>query len=264
MIRRRLAERRRYARFRDWIMSLYNRLLMRSAGKWLPGRGKLVSIYLTEISAPFFLRLGSTDWLVLEEIYFHGEYDAILRQQLSGVRQIVDLGANVGFSVRFWRQHFPDAKVTAVEPDPGNLEVLKRNCGTDPNVQVVQACVAGSARTVQIDRSQGEWAIRMTDKENGGGLAVKALPLTQVLSETGMEGFIDVLKCDIEGAEAEVFADCREWIGRVQSLVLELHPPYTLQRWEKDTQAAGQPMDVICTIKSDPSAYVILAIPSKS
>lgn len=264
MIGRRLAERRHYARTRDWMMSLYNRLLMRSAGKWLPGRGAVARIYLRGISSPFFLRLGSTDWLVLEEIYFHGEYDAILRRQLSDVRQIVDLGANVGFSVRFWRQHFPDARVTAVEPDPGNLEVLQRNCGSDPKVKVIQACVAGSARTVQIDRSKGEWAVRMIEETSGGGLAVKALPLTEILDETGMEGPIDVLKCDIEGAESEVFANCGEWIGRVQSLILEVHPPYTLGRWEKDMQAAGKLMDVVCTIKSDPNATVVLAVRSKS
>ena len=39
---------------------------------------------------------------------------------------------------------------------------------------------------------------------------------------------IDLLKCDIEGAERELFEDCRSWIAQVNAIVIELHPPYTL------------------------------------
>jgi hypothetical protein len=34
---------------------------------------------------------------------------------------------------------------------------------------------------------------------------------------------IGILKCDIEGAEAEVFADCRSWIQRVDAMSVECH-----------------------------------------
>jgi FkbM family methyltransferase len=34
---------------------------------------------------------------------------------------------------------------------------------------------------------------------------------------------IDLLKCDIEGSEAELFSDCAAWIGRVRWIVVELH-----------------------------------------
>jgi FkbM family methyltransferase len=264
MIRRRLADRRQYARARDWFMSLYNRLLMRAAGKWLPGKYRSVAVYLKEIADPFYLRLGSTDWLVLEQIYFQREYDALSQLQLGDVRQIVDLGANVGLSVRLWRQRFPEAAVLAIEPDPDNVRALERNCPRDGKMKVVQACVAASARTVQIDRSAGEWGIRMVDcSPDQHRISVKALSLLEILAETNVTGPIDLLKCDIEGAEAEVFGKCAEWIARVRAMILEIHAPYTLDQWQKDMQAAGARMEVICTIKSDPNAFVILAaVPS--
>jgi FkbM family methyltransferase len=234
--------------------------MMRAGGNWLPGRNRAVTVYLKGIDGPFYLRLGSTDWLVLEEIYFHGEYDSLSRIQLGNVRQIVDLGANVGLSVRLWRQRFPDAAVLAVEPDPENVRTLERNCPMDGKTRVVQACVAGSARTVQIDRSNGAWGVRMVDEPSDQHrVSVKALPLSEILAEANITGSIDLLKCDIEGAEAEVFGKCAEWIGRVRALILEIHAPYTLSQWQKDIQAAGARMDVICTIKSDPNAFVILA-----
>ena len=260
MIRRRLADRRRYARVRDWLMSIYNRLMMRRGGHWLPGQNSFAAVYLKGIQDPFYLRLGTTDWLVLEEIYFHHEYDALSRINLENIRQIVDLGANVGFSVRLWRQRFPEAIVLAVEADPENVLALRRNCPTDGKTQVVQACVAASARTVQIDRSNGEWGVRMVDASSDPGrISVKAMPLSEILAETNFEGPIDLLKCDIEGAEAEVFGNCADWIGRVRAMILEIHAPYTLDRWQQDIQANGARMEVVCTIKSDPNAFVILA-----
>jgi len=37
---------------------------------------------------------------------------------------------------------------------------------------------------------------------------------------------IDVLKCDIEGSETEVFKDCSSWIRRVRCMAVEVHNPY--------------------------------------
>ncbi len=264
MTRRSLANRRHYVGTRDWLLSLYNRALLRIGSRWLPARGRLVAVRVREAADPFYLRLGSTDWLVLEEIYFHGEYDSLSRIQLGNVRQIVDLGANVGLSVRLWRQRFPDAAVLAVEPDPENVRALERNCPMDGKTRVVQACVAGSARTVQIDRSNGAWGVRMVDESpDQHRISVKAMPLSEILAEANITGSIDLLKCDIEGAEAEVFGNCAEWIGRVRALILEIHAPYTLSQWQTDIQAAGAHMDVVCTIKSDSNAVVVLAaVPS--
>jgi FkbM family methyltransferase len=224
----------------------------------------LAKVCLKGFADPFFLRVGTTDWLVLEEIYVHGEYDCLSQIQLDNVRQVVDLGANVGFSVRLWRQKFPAAAVLAVEPDPDNVSVFRLNCGGDPNTRIVQACVAASARTVQIDRSHGAWGVRMVDgPRNQNHVEVKALPLSEMLASENITGDIDLLKCDIEGAEAEVFADCAAWIARVRVLILEIHAPYTLSQWEKDVRAAGANLEVICTIKSNPEAFVILAtVPS--
>jgi FkbM family methyltransferase len=183
MLARRWSERLLYAQKRDWLLSLYDRALRRPLGKWLPGRGKSVAVHLKKNPEPLFVRLGSTDWLVLEEIFIKGEYDSLSRLKLTDVKQIVDLGANVGFSVRLWQQLYPGACVVAVEPDPDNVAAILRNCPASPQTIIVQACVANSARRVQIERSGGAWGIQMVDgKDRPGALDVQALPLTDILS----------------------------------------------------------------------------------
>ena len=54
-----------------------------------------------------------------------------------------------------------------------------------------------------------------------------------------MEGTIDLLKCDIEGSEAELFADCQAWINRVRNLVVELHQPYSAGQFCEDIRRGG-------------------------
>ena len=245
---RRLAERRRYARLRDWILSLYNRLLGKPALRWLPGRGKLAEVRLSSATHPLYARLATTDFVVLDEIFMAGEYDGLLSGDLGPVRQVVDLGANVGFSVRLWQQKFPAAKIIAVEPDEANLEVCRRNVAAGPapgNVSLVRACVAGTARPVYLDRTGGEYALSMRDGQgDGGAQPIQALPLDGILQEHQAAVVIDLLKCDIEGAEAEVFADCRPWIDRIRTLVIELHPPYSGEQFLDDLRRNGAEFEV--------------------
>jgi FkbM family methyltransferase len=263
--KRSLANRRRYTRTRDWLKSLYNRVLQRKWARHFPAWGHFATIYLKGISDPFYLRLGSTDWLVLEEIYFHGEYDSLSQLDLTDVRTIIDLGANVGLSVRLWRRKYPDAIVLAVEPDPENMSALHRNHGADPKIMTVQACIGASEGIVRLDRSGGAWGVRMANgSTQDSGIEVQSLPLSEILRQQKIDGPIDLLKCDIEGAEAEVFANCADWINRVRAVVLEIHAPYTLDRWREDTRAAGAKLEIISTNKSSTDTMVVLAAGHRS
>jgi FkbM family methyltransferase len=256
-VRRRFGQRRFYAHTGDWLMLLYNMALRRKLGKILPCRGAVVEVHLADTPDPLFVRLGSTDWLVLEEIFIHGEYEALSRLELSDVQQIVDLGANVGFSIRLWRTKFPAARIVAVEPDHANFLALRRNCAGDSALKVIEACVAGSTKSVRLDRTAGDWGIRIDNGEqcpsaSDGTSTVNALTLGQILTDTGVNGEIDLLKCDIEGAERELFADCSTWIHRVKALIVEIHPPYTMEEFRADLEKAGSTLSVVASNKSQP------------
>jgi FkbM family methyltransferase len=244
IIARHWSERGHYAGSRDWSMSIYNRLLIHLKSAPLPGRGRVRPVQPASLKGPpLAVRLASSDWYVLEEIFLNGEYEYVQRN-LRDLRTIVDLGANVGMSVRLWQSLFPSARIVAVEPDADNLAIARRNVlpasdGLAPTL--IQACVAGRAREVSLDRSGTAYAISMRDDNSGSGERVSALTLPEILGRGGFKPDepIDLLKCDIEGAEAEVFADCASWIGRVQHIVIELHAPYTAEKFKADLAKAG-------------------------
>lgn len=220
------------------MWSLYNRLLLRPAGKFLPLRRCVRKVRLPGKSEAVCVRLGTTDWHVLEEIFFQGEYDEMLQRLDPPVRTIVDLGANVGLSLRLWRERFPAARVIAVEPDAENIVMCRRNGGE--SCELVQACAAGSRRQVYLDRSGGEWAASMRDRPvESAGEAIPTITVEELCDRIAPGGEIDLLKCDIEGAEKEVFADCSRWIGRVRNIMIETHAPYTAEQFLADVARCG-------------------------
>lgn len=255
-------ERRRYRGTRDWLLSVYHRLLTRWPRWPLPGRRAVVGVRPAGGDGPYSLRLGTSDWEVMRQILFRGEYAPVLRRNLRDVRTVVDLGANIGVSLRLWRCAYPGARIVAVEPDAENVLMCRRNAAAAAagpgRVAIVQACVAGRARQVSLDRSGGEWGYKMRDGGSDPHGPVGALTLPQILEQCGCEGALDVLKCDIEGAEAELFADCAAWIDRVAHLVVELHPPYSAERFLQDLRRGGGHLQVYHAVEENGFALLFL------
>jgi FkbM family methyltransferase len=203
--------------------------------------GRLVTVRLKNDPRPLFLRPGSSDGPVLKEIFLWDEYGPLLREVRGPVRTVIDLGSNIGLTVRLWQARFPGARVCAVEPDEANATLLERNVLAPPLPEagaptVVRACVAGAAGFVTLDRSGAEWGITMTREGSPDATQrVEAITVSELLRRFGHEaGDIDILKCDIEGAEAEVFAGECEWLVRVRHLAIEVHQPYDIARFLRD------------------------------
>jgi FkbM family methyltransferase len=184
------------------------------------------------MAQPVYLRAGGVDGVVLEEVFVNEVYREASRSLVGNVERIVDLGANIGLSVRYWILHFPNAQIVAVEPSTKNCELLRRNVGVTGEVERVRllsSCVAGKPGSVWLDLSQEACSYQMASCSSGSWMEeVGAKTVAQILDEAGFEGAIDLQKCDIEGAEREVFDDCRAWISRIRNIVVELHPPYSL------------------------------------
>jgi hypothetical protein len=70
------------------------------------------------------LRTGTSDVYVYHQIFVEREYAPL--ERLSSVSTILDLGANVGYSSRYFMGMFPRAKLLAIEPDPENFALLER------------------------------------------------------------------------------------------------------------------------------------------
>jgi FkbM family methyltransferase len=176
-----------------------------------------VNVNLKTLGPGVKLRSHTTDIFVLKEILADDILHALPADP--SVQTVVDLGANTGLSYRWLHQRYPQAKFVCVEPDAGNAAVLRENvAASNGHCRIVPACIGAYERTVGLHSESGEWGFEMV--EGGGEIAV--MTMDQVLADSGIDR-IDILKCDVEGAEDELFADCRSWIHRVRKMVVECH-----------------------------------------
>lgn len=250
---RRWNDRAHYASGLDWVVGVYDHLVRRFRFP-MPGRRSIRRLKLRCLPDPLCFRMGSTDLLVIEEIFFTGEYRCALEGRTSAPRLIVDLGANAGYSVRFWSHHYPQARIIAVEPDAGNVRMCRMNCeagGCLERVRLIEACVAGRQGRAILLKAEGEWSYVMADAPNSAAHTVPVMTLPQILAESGEYGCIDLLKCDIEGTEQELFGGAGRWLARAKRLVVELHPPYGLQQLRGDIRKTGVKFIELARLKSD-------------
>jgi FkbM family methyltransferase len=205
---------------RDFVTLMRVRLSQSKVGRWVTPEPITVTVDLNTLGPKVTLRSHTTDISVLKELLVGDSYEP-LPADLE-VETVVDLGANVGLSYRWLRARYPRARFVCVEPDPGNLEILRANVrAVDDQAVIHGLCVGGRERRVALATTSGEWGFRMSDAEDPDH-GIDVMTMDALLEDAGFD-HIGVLKCDIEGAEAEVFADCSSWIDRVDAMSVECH-----------------------------------------
>jgi FkbM family methyltransferase len=160
---------------------------------------------------------------VLREVFVRSEYSMPAVNEIS---TIVDLGSNVGFSVLYFRERFPQARIVAVEPDPDAFARLRENTADLDRIELINAAVADRSGSATLYQGAESWATSLTagpDRERR--LTVRTTTLAELGS--GLSGTIDLLKLDIEGAEVPVLLSSGPMLARVRLLLFEYHREYT-------------------------------------
>jgi|GEM_PF-3060901 len=197
---------------------------------------------------PLSVRRGTSDFLVVSEIFERGIYRPALSWTLPDDARVLDLGANVGLASLFFSMHWPRCRIVAVEPDADNLRMLRANCASlldAGRLQVVEGFAAVRDGTAAIDRSGAAFSYRKGQAVGDGQLRIECVSMPTLLARHGMQR-VDLLKCDIEGSEQELFADCAAWIGAVRHMVVETHSPYGLKHLYADLDRAGWKFSILC------------------
>jgi FkbM family methyltransferase len=134
---------------------------------------------------------------------------------------IVDAGANIGASAAWFGTIFPRARIVAIEPEPGNLELLRMNCARE-NFDIVAGAVGAEDGTMHlVDPGGGAWAFRV---EREGDHPVPVYAIDTLLRRFDAASTFPLLcKIDIEGGEADLFAKNTSWVSRFALVIIELH-----------------------------------------
>lgn len=181
---------------------------------------------------PVHIRAGESDIATLRQVFIGGEYDLshpehLKNRVLARYREILaqgstpiiaDIGANIGSASLWFKQQFPEAAVVAVEPDPDNAAVLKRNLAERPLVTVVEAAIGATAGFVALENRSSGWAVQTKRAEAG----IPIVTVDDVLAQVP-DGTPFIVKIDIEGFESDLFKANLDWIARTYVVMIEPH-----------------------------------------
>lgn len=145
-------------------------------------------------------------------------------------RHIVDLGANVGYSVAYFHHAYPDARIVAVEPDKENYELARLNAslaGATKRATIVHSGIWHSPTHIRIVNPSGNaWAYRIDSCAADAPGALRSVTMGQLMQRYDLP-VVDLVKIDIEAGERFLFAANTEWLDHVNALIIEFHDRFT-------------------------------------
>jgi len=219
------------------------------AGMVLPGRipprGGLPRLMERRMSfrtrpGPTLTTELGTAWPIVE-IFRDGHYDVPI--VWGDVRRVVDVGGHVGAFAIWVATRASNARIETFEPEPRNFADLVANVERNGlGDRIVAHNVAVGARD---ERSVLNVPLRrdMSSLAPGAGrqVEVQCVALDRHLRDC-VDGAVDVVKLDCEGAEWEILPSLSdESLRRVRNLLVEFHArrPEEIEAAERDLRAHG-------------------------
>lgn len=178
------------------------------------------------------VRCNSSDDAVVTGIIAGDEY-LLTERNFSG--WAIDLGAHIGSASVLLLSRNPDLRVIAVEPLPGNVDILAQNLAPYGERAVIVAAAAGDGDSIEIGYDFGgidlpeDYRIsnhfigrHLPDgKSDRETVTVPTVTLVGLMAEHGIDE-IALVKTDCEGGEYQFFADPAA-NARVRVIVGEWH-----------------------------------------
>ncbi|MDB2265482.1 FkbM family methyltransferase [Halorubrum ezzemoulense] len=130
----------------------------------------------------------------------------------------LDVGANIGLYSVFAKS--TGSKVIAAEPEPSNIEILRRNLTkVNGESQILEQALSDSNGTAHLELSESDGCHSLSDD----GIEIQTARL-DTLVESGGIPTPDVVKIDVEGAESAVLEGATAVLNEVRAVYCEVHP----------------------------------------
>ena len=186
---------------------------------------------------PGFVNAGNWQLHYLDATSLLSAFDVVVVKRWNDVAcekknpVILDGGANIGITTIHYKRLFPDAVITSFEPDPRACDFLRRNLTANKihDVEVVEKALwtnngstsffSEGADANRLFRAGDDVDQLMTLTPSTKEFNVETVRLADYLATTKY----DLVKLDIESAEADVIVDCGDTLRNVNNLVVEFH-----------------------------------------
>lgn len=194
----------------------------------------LYKMCLNKKKVDLSLRTYTGDLDIFYEIFWAQCYLIPNSLKINQYRTIVDLGANVGLASVYFKTLHPEAKVFSVEMEPDNYIQLKKNLAQFDNSYPIFGAIYDEQKDITISNTALAYNFKIeVNREEVDALKVATLTMHDLIRNYHIDE-IDLLKIDIEGAEQRVLGFNNQWLAKVNSILIELHEPYSIENLKED------------------------------
>jgi FkbM family methyltransferase len=187
----------------------------------------LVKFKLFPPSGAFQLRIDRWHLSIPDSASFLSNYRSIFCDRIydfeseNPAPRILDLGANIGLSILFFKEIYPQAQIIALEPDPQLFSYLKHNIYGNgyEDVDLRDQAAWHCNTMIPFNASLADDGHIILNDTLSKETLVKAIDISQLLSAYRF----DFIKMDIEGAEKFVLPACQPYLESVQYVFVEYH-----------------------------------------
>jgi FkbM family methyltransferase len=172
-----------------------------------------------EDKPPIYYRDKTSDMTIINSILIN-QQEYVFPNNIEP-ELIYDIGANIGVVSVILANIYPEAKIHAFEPEPGNFELLRRNCEPYPNI-ILHAVGLGAqsgAKNLYPSADPTNLGGFSNFIESGEPTQCKILSIQRTVEQYGVP---DVIKIDCEGAECEILRNFPN-LNMVSWIAGELH-----------------------------------------
>jgi FkbM family methyltransferase len=145
--------------------------------------------------------------------------------------RIIDCGGHIGLAVLYFKSLYPRARIVTFEPNPETFFLLQRNIAQN-NLRGVEAINKALSHEDKEDAILyvGEDFLEAWDSTDtleadlwANMHRYRGIPVQSARLSSYMNGRVEFIKLDIEGAEYHVLKESRAKIGSAGAITLEYH-----------------------------------------
>jgi len=138
---------------------------------------------------------------------------------ISKVKTVIDVGANVGFFSMLIRDIFPSSKIYSFEPTPLTYSCLKRNLVGDRKTHTYNLGISDKPGIAKMNFDPQSSLISQISSR--GNINVKLTTLDNFIRNNQIN-MIDILKIDTEGHELYVLKGAKKTLSKTRYLHIEV------------------------------------------
>ncbi len=200
---------------------------------WNHVRNKRHMGYLQATTESGRLIVHSWDTGISKELFLYGGHEPIATALVKGLLQegmfVVDIGSNIGYYVLLEARLVGErGRVVAIEPEPRNIDLLRRNITLNAlaNVTVIEGAIGdqNGPGIVYLSDHSNWHSMFPSEKCQLGTIEVKVYRLDSLVEHL-MLPRIDLIRMDVQGYEVTIMKGMMRTIEKFRPrLVIELHP----------------------------------------